>query len=212
MLLMMKAENETLRTSWTLVRRLKVLEDQESWDRFEGLYRRLVMGVAVKAGLRQEEAEDVWQETMASVSKHIQEFETNRARGSFRAWLLKMARWRICDQFRKRLPVAPPSDAPSEATATTPTVERVPDTHAVDLEALCDKEFKEQLLEQGLKVLPHEVKADHYQVFHLAVIEGKPVAEVARMVGCSRAQVYVVKHRVGRALKRIVKRLERELR
>lgn len=207
----MKPESETLRTSWTLVRRLKVLEDQESWDRFEGLYRRLVIGVAVKAGLREDEAEDVWQETLSSVAKHIEEFESNAARGSFRAWLLRMVRWRICDQFRKRLPVAPHHEKSADATVTTPTVDRVPDAHGVDLEALCDEEWKARLLEQASKELQLGVKAQHYQVFHLAVIEGRPLAEVARMVGCSRAQVYVVKHRVGRALSRIVKRLEREL-
>lgn len=119
---------------------LKNLGDDENWQAFHELYSRLIVGVAIKAGLRQEEAEDVLQETMASVSKHIQEFEANPARGKFRAWLLNMARWRIQDQLRRRPVAAAGNAAPPDATATTPTVERVPDPREVDLEGLCHNE------------------------------------------------------------------------
>ena len=64
------------------------------------------MGVARKAGLREEEAKEVLQETMKSVSQHIGTFQADPARGPFRGWLLNMVQWRIRDQVRKRLPVA----------------------------------------------------------------------------------------------------------
>ncbi|MBI4657775.1 MAG: sigma-70 family RNA polymerase sigma factor [Verrucomicrobia bacterium] len=207
----MKPDDVTLRTSWTLVARLKHLDHHDSWQEFFALYRRLILGVAVKAGLQEQEAEDVLQETMASVAKHIQEFEADPKRGSFRAWLLKMARWRIQDQFRKRLPAAGGSATAADATATTPTIERVPDAREVDLERLCDAEWKERLMEQALKELQFEVKAEHYQIFHLLTAEQKRIAEVARMVGRNPAQIYVVKHRVSNALKKIVRRLEKTL-
>ncbi|MBI4657778.1 MAG: sigma-70 family RNA polymerase sigma factor [Verrucomicrobia bacterium] len=87
----MKPLDETLRTRWTLVAQLKNVDHQESWWEFFELYCRLIIGVAIKAGLSEQEAEDVLQETMASVAKHIREFEADPKRGSFRAWLLKMA-------------------------------------------------------------------------------------------------------------------------
>ena len=120
-LLRMKPEDETLRTSWTLVARLKNVDDRERWREFYELYRGLIVGVAMKAGLRKEEAEDVLQETMASVSKNIGNFEANPTRGSFHAWLLKMARWRVLDQLGKRMPAATSSRAAPDSTATTPT-------------------------------------------------------------------------------------------
>jgi RNA polymerase sigma factor (sigma-70 family) len=211
MLLPMKPDDQTLRTSWTLVARIKDPNDQTSWEAFDDLYRPLILGVAVKAGLRPDEAEDVVQETMASMCKHMQEFVPEAGRGSFRAWLLQMARWRIQDQFRKRLPGAACGALPTGSTTTTPTVERLPNPREVDLEALCDEAWKARLRETALKELQLEVKAEHYQVFHLVALEQKPIEDVARMVGRSRAHIYLIKHRVSNALKRIVKRLEKRM-
>ena len=55
------------------------------------------------------------------------------------------------------------------------------------------------------------MKAEHYQIFHLVELEQKPVAEVAAALGRNRAQVYVVKHRVSVALKRILRRLQKQI-
>ncbi len=211
MLRSMKPDDETLRTSWTLVARLKNENDQESWRELYEIYRNLIVGVAVKAGLHEDEAEDALQATMASLSQHIQRFKADPAHGSFRAWLLKTARWRIQDQLRKRLPVDGGRESAQEGTARTATVERVPDGREVDLEHLCDAEWEARLTERALKELPLEVKAEQYQIFHLLVVEQKSIPEVAKMVGRNRAQIYLIKHRVANALKKIVRRLEKEL-
>jgi RNA polymerase sigma factor (sigma-70 family) len=210
MWLSMKADDETLRTRWTLVERIKDPGDIESWNAFYERYKGLVLGVAIKAGLRADEAEDVLQATMASVSKNIGSFEADPAHGSFSAWLLKLARWRILDQFKKRLPSAPSNEEPSDATARTPTVDRLADPKAADLARVCDAERERWLMEKALEELPGQVRAEDYQIFHLLTVQQKPVAEVARMVGKGRAQLYLIKHRVTSVLKRIIKALEKE--
>lgn len=205
----MKSDEDALRTSWTLVARLKNVDDQESWRGFYGLYRGFIVGAAIKAGLREDEAEEVLQDTMAAFANHIQDFSTDPARGSLRAWLLTTARRRIQDRFRKRPPAGADPGTSPPGTATTATVERVPDPREVDLEGLCDAQWEEQIKVQALNELQLAVKAEHYQVFHLLVLEQKPVREVARMVGRNAAQVYLIKHRVTQALKRIAKRLQK---
>jgi len=208
----MEPSSETLRTSWSLVVRLKNTGDQQSWAEFDELYRPLIFRVAVKAGLREDEAQDVVQETMAAMSRSIQDFVASSERGSFRAWLFQMARWRIKDQFQKRLPqAAAGSDAPAGGSARTATVERVPNALEPDLSALCDEAWTSRRRETALKELELEVKAEHYQIFHLAVLEERPIKEVGRIVGRSPAQIYLIKHRVGNVLKRIVKRLGKRL-
>ena len=79
--------------------RLKNLDDGDRWQEFYQLYRGLIVGVARRAGLRESEAEDALQATMASISKNIANFEADPARGPFHAWLLKLARWRITARF-----------------------------------------------------------------------------------------------------------------
>lgn len=207
----MDAEPETLKTSWSLVARLKNLADQDSWSEFDELYRPLILRVALKAGLRADEAQDVVQETMRTMTKHIQTFVADPARGSFRAWLLNLVRWRIADQLGRRLPHRAGVESPTKNTARTPTVERVPDLNGAEFEALCDEEWRQQARELALKELQLKVKAEHYQIFHLLALEERSVEEVAGMVGRHRAQVYLIRHRVGKALKKIVAQVEKRL-
>jgi RNA polymerase sigma-70 factor (ECF subfamily) len=152
------------------------VQDQESWTRFFDLYKPVILGVSRKAGLTEDEAKDVLQATMASLTRKIGEFEADPKRGSFSAWLLQLTRWRIHDQLDKRSPGGSgPGNAPT-ATGVTPTIERVPDTRAVDLEALCDAEWKQRLMQQALRELQLQVKGEHYQIFHLVELEQKPIA------------------------------------
>lgn len=207
----MNAEPEALKTSWTLVARLKNLDDHERWQEFYDLYRGLILGVARKAGLREAEAQEVLQETMSSVSKNIGAFEADAARGSFHAWLLTMARWRILDQFKKRLPASTSNQRAAEATDRTPTVERIPDPQGADLEKICDEEWNRQLLDQAFAELQTSIKAEHYQIFHLLTLQQKPAKEVSRMLGKNIAQIYLIKHRVGKELQGILTKLKRRL-
>src|SRR5438876_10723498 len=99
---MKEPANKLIPTRASLLARLKDWQDQSSWREFFDIYWKLIYGVARKAGLNDAEAQDVVQETMASVAKHMPTFKYDPAVGSFKAWLLKMTRWRITDQLRKR--------------------------------------------------------------------------------------------------------------
>src|SRR5688572_14057001 len=98
---MAEAEVNTRRS---LISRLRDLEDRDSWQDFFDTYWRLIYSVARKAGLNESEAEEVVQETTATVAKCIQEFRYDREVCSFKNWLLHKTRWRIIDQVRKRPP------------------------------------------------------------------------------------------------------------
>jgi len=59
---------ELIPTRRSLLSRLKDWDDQESWKDFFDTYWKLVYGVAIKAGLSDQEAQDVVQETVLSVA------------------------------------------------------------------------------------------------------------------------------------------------
>src|SRR5690348_8528488 len=90
-------------TRHTLLRRIKDWTDEKSWDEFFNIYSKLIFEFARKAGLNEAEARDVVQETITTVAKQIHQFQADGARGSFKSWLLQLARWRVADQMRKRL-------------------------------------------------------------------------------------------------------------
>jgi RNA polymerase sigma-70 factor (ECF subfamily) len=153
----------------------------------------------------------VEQETLLCVAKTIHEFESDPARGSFKHWLLNLTRWRIADQFRRRPPgvaTSPPGDATGTSTRT-PTVERMaaPD----QLEAAWEIEWKRNLLDTAIARLGRRVKPKHLQIFDLYSRRHWPAARVARELGVSLIQVYLVSHRLTKQLREEVKRLGQKL-
>ena len=57
------------KTRKSLIAKLDNWEDQKAWDEFYQIYWRLIYSVAVKAGLRSDEAFDCVQETILSIAK-----------------------------------------------------------------------------------------------------------------------------------------------
>ena len=91
---------ELIPTRASLLSRLKDQRDDESWHDFFNTYWKLVYSVALKAGLTEQEAQDVVQETLITVSRRIPEFRYDPAVCSFKTWLLNLTRWRITARCR----------------------------------------------------------------------------------------------------------------
>ena len=194
-------------TRRSLVSRLRRWDDQASWDEFFNMYWRLIYSVAIKAGLTDQEAEDVVQETVIGVAKKMGEFRYDPTVCSFRGWLLHVTRLRIQDQFRKRLPTF---SHRKRATATTSTLERIPDTADKGLEAVWAAEWEKNIVDVAMTRVKGRVRPEHYQMFYLNAVKEIEAGRVASTFGVSTAQVYLVKHRVARLIKQEVKSLERK--
>src|SRR5438034_8403369 len=138
--------DELIPTRASLIKRLKNWQDQSSWQEFFDIYWKLIYGVARKAGLTDAEAQDVVQETMASVAKHMPTFNYDPAIGSFKAWLLNMTRWRIIGQLRKRGPYAEQRPSCNDTSTRTNLAERVADPAGQALDAVWEAEWENNLL------------------------------------------------------------------
>jgi RNA polymerase sigma-70 factor (ECF subfamily) len=203
---------ELIPTRATLLEKLRDWENQTSWREFFDTYWRLIYSVARKAGLTEVEAQDVVQETLMAVAKHIPTFRYDPALGSFKGWLLKMARWRIVDQLRKRGPLnRHPKRSASRTAARTATVEAIPDPGGAVLDQLWDEEWQTNLLESAVQQVKRKLDPRKYQIFDCYVNKGWDAAKVAKVFGITVEQVYVDKHRITRLIKDEVARLEKEL-
>jgi len=201
--------NELIPTRASLLHRLKNWRDDASWQNFFDTYWKLIYGVARRAGLSDTEAQDVVQETMVSVAKHMPTFKYDPAIGSFKAWLLTMTRWRIIAQFRKRGPIVQPGDdADSTGTAM---VEKLADPAGQTIEAVWEAEWENNLLEAAIARVKRHIEPEKYQIFDFYVNKDWPPAKVAERFNVSVDQVYLVKHRVTEAIKTEVKRLQSEI-
>lgn len=196
-----------METRLSLLSRIRNLDDKESWEQFFDTYWKLIFNVARKSGLTPEEAEEVVQEVVLTVSRKIADFRYDPARGSFKGWLLTTTRWKILDQFGDR----PPAGVQSPPGRNTPLVERLPDPGGPELETIWDEEWRKNLVDAGLERIRQRVRPLQYQIFDCYVIKEWPVADIMQTLGVSRAQVYLAKHRVGRALQHEINLLERQL-
>jgi len=215
---------DSIPTRQSLLARLKDLGDQKSWSQFFESYWRLIHATALKAGLTEVEAQEVVQEVMIAAAKKMPGFTYEPGKDSLKGWLLGVTRWKVADQFRKREKAAltcPPGTLShpmgegrgdgreaDDDTARTSTVERVPDPASLALDAIWDEEWRENLLRAALERVKQTVNPAHYEMYHLHVVQGLSPSETARALGVSTAAVYLAKHRVGRLLKKELKRLE----
>jgi DNA-directed RNA polymerase specialized sigma24 family protein len=88
-------------TRTTLLERVRNWED-EGWEDFFQIYRPVIRSFSIKSGLDQDEAQEVLQDTLVEVARRIKNLEYDRKQGPFRAWLFRLTRWRITNQFHKR--------------------------------------------------------------------------------------------------------------
>lgn len=209
---------ELIPTRETLLSRLKDMGDEESWQEFFETYWKLIYGTARKAGLADDEAQDIVQETVISVAKNIAGFKYDPAICSFKSWMLQLTRWRIINQWKKRqrqqdryFIAGSAANASLEESDGTPILERIPDPAGLDLEAIWEDEWEKHLLSVAMERVKRQVAPEQLQVFDLYCVEQWPARKVARTLGVSVGQVYLAKHRVGRLLKREIKILTRQL-
>lgn len=200
--------DDLIPTRASLIARLKNWQDQSSWQEFFDNYWKLIYGVARQSGLTDAEAQDVVQETMASVAKNLPGFQYDPAIGSFKAWLLQMTRWRIIDQVRKRQPGFLHHQS-SDGTGTG-TVEQVADPKQNTLDTLWEKEWEKRMLEIAVSNVKRKLDPQKYQIFDFYVNKEWPPEKVAERFQISVDQVYLAKCRITELIRIEVARLEKQ--
>jgi RNA polymerase sigma-70 factor (ECF subfamily) len=195
-------------TRRTLLLRLKDLDDQKSWREFFDSYSNLIYSVALKAGLNDAEAKDVVQETVISVARKMDGFNYDPAKGSFKAWLLRLTHWRITDQLRQRRHRGVQAASPTDCVQPASVLDQVLDPNSSPLDRLWDEEWKKALVAAALERIKSQINSRHFQIFELCVLQQWPPAQVARTLRVSTARVYLVRHRVSALFKKAVHQVE----
>jgi len=198
-----------LATRQSLIAQLGDLDDRARWEEFFETYWRLIHSVAMRAGLHDDEAQEVVQETCIAVARNVARYDSKA--GSFKSWLLQMARWRITDQFRKRQEkrFGRRTVSNDDDTRATGTIERLPGSGEGAFTKMWEEEWQRHLLGAALARVKRRVEAKHYQIFDCVVVKQWTAAKAAKELGVNIAQVYLVRHRLKAMLKRELKAIER---
>ena len=199
------------KTRKSLIARLDNWEDQKTWDEFYQTYWRLIYSVAIKAGLRPEEAFDCVQETILSIAKQSKKKLYDPDQGSFKTWLMNMTRWRINDQFRKRKKDTAMVGGGWTDDRKTAIIDRIEDPNGDVLSRLWNVEWKKNIADAALARVKAQVSPKQYKIFDFYVVRQMDAQEVQEKLSVSMAQVYLAKHRVGAVLKKELAKLEDEI-
>jgi RNA polymerase sigma-70 factor (ECF subfamily) len=206
------AGDEFIPTRLSLLSRLKRWDDQEGWREFFDTYWKFLYCIALRAGLSDDDARDVVQETVLAVAKGLREGRFKAAEGSsFKAWLKLIVQRRVASHLRRpRLPLAEPAPG-GDDTAQTPIVEKIPGPEARVVGEVWEEEWAKNLADAAIERVKRRVGAKQFQMFDLYVLKDWPVAEVAKTLHANIAQVYLAKHRVTSLIKQETEKLRKRM-
>jgi RNA polymerase sigma factor (sigma-70 family) len=187
----------------TLIVKLAQQGNSQCWNEFMEQYGNLIYRIALGAGLSHADAQDFVQEIALNVQASANDL-ADRTKGSPKAWLRQLVRWRLIDWHRKnaRERLANPvfKDQLSGTSSTAPD-ERLSDPEGGGFNALWDKEWNSHLYNEAMRRLKSQVSLKDFQVFHLRVVDSVPPAEIAKLYGIAESTVDVIVHRLRGLLK-----------
>jgi RNA polymerase sigma-70 factor (ECF subfamily) len=165
--------------------------ETDAWRDLTDLYRPLILGWLNRQGVHARDLEDLCQEVLLSVVKHLPGFQHSGHRGAFRAWLRTIVCSRTADYWRA-------IDAGSQAvggSGATAALQEIADPDS-ELNRQWDEEHDRYVLQCLLDLMEEEFEPLTLQAFRRLALDGASGAEAAQELGLSVASVYVAKSRV----------------
>jgi RNA polymerase sigma-70 factor (ECF subfamily) len=205
------SENAFIPTRRSLLSRLRSWEHEDSWREFFDIYWRLVYNFAVKAGLDDAAAQDVVQETIISVAEKLPTFKYDPSLGSFKGWLLQIARRRVADHLRARYRAGAGCTVSADDTSVRAKLCSTEAPSTSDLELIWEGQWREHIAQAATDRIKRQIRPEQFQIFDLAVLQRWPARQVAQALGVTLTQVYMARHRVGRMIAKEVRRLEKKV-
>ena len=165
--------------------------ETNAWKDLAELYRPLILGWLNRQGVPAVDLEDLSQEVLLSVFKHLPTFQHSGNRGAFRSWLRTIVCSRTADYWRA-------SDACAQAqggSGATAALQQIADPDS-ELNRQWDEEHDRYVLDCLLDMVEEEFEPTTLRAFRRLALDGVSGADVAQELGLSVAAVYVAKSRV----------------
>jgi RNA polymerase sigma-70 factor, ECF subfamily len=190
-------------TSESLLMRLRLEPaDDDAWGRFVDRYGPLIRAWCRARGLGEADTHDVCQDVLAKLVTALKSFSYDPMR-RFRGWLRTIVVHSLHDHHRQR------RHQPTRGSGDTGVIELLANQEARDdLIARLDQAFDLELLERAMAAVQARVAPHNWQAFVLTVLEGRPVAETARVLEIHEGIVYVARCKIQKMLKCEILRLE----
>jgi RNA polymerase sigma-70 factor (ECF subfamily) len=165
--------------------------EENAWKDLADLYRPLIIGWLNRQGVPAGDLEDLSQEVLLSVVKHLPSFQHSGQRGAFRSWLRTIVCSRTTDYWRAADARAQPSGGSGAAVA----LQQIADPDS-ELNRHWDEEHDHYVLQCLLDLVDEEFEPLTLQAVRRLAFDGVSGAAAAQELGLSVSAVYVAKSRV----------------
>jgi RNA polymerase sigma-70 factor (ECF subfamily) len=162
---------------------------EDAWKDLTELYRPLILGWLSRQGVPAGDLEDLAQDVLLSVVRHLPSFEHSGNRGAFRAWLRTIVCSRTTDYWRSARTNANGRSFPASA------LQHIADPDS-DLNRQWDEEHDRYVIRCLLDLVDQDFEPTTMQAFRRTALDGATGADVAAELGISIAAVYMAKSRV----------------
>jgi RNA polymerase sigma-70 factor (ECF subfamily) len=165
--------------------------EADAWKDLTDLYRPLIIGWLNRQGVPAIDLEDLSQDVLLSVVKHLPTFEHSGNRGAFRSWLRTI----VCSRTNNYWRAIEVSTQASGGSGATAALQQIADPDS-DLNRQWDQEHDRYVIHCLLDLIEAEFEPATRRAFRRLALDGASGAEVAEELGMSVAAVYVAKSRV----------------
>lgn len=168
----------------------------ERWQKFDGMYRPIVLAWCQRRGLQVSDASDVTQEVFLKMPDKIATFDESKAK--FRSWLKTVVHNSATDFYRRRAK-EPQWDA-GGSTALHEMLQNLAADDAIDELSTALEGRDESLAKEVCDRVRAQVDEKSWQIYWALVMENRPPSEVAKEAGILTTSVYKTKDRITKRL------------
>ena len=189
-------------TNTSLLMGLKDRSNNRVWGEFFERYQPMLLALARRLGLNDQDAQDAAQETLLAFVSTYREGAYDREKGRLRTWLFGIASHKVRDIQRRKGRQKVIADNEN----TTRFLNKVPDDHSIS--EAWEAEWAKAVLGECMKQVREQVKPQTMKAFELFALEGQPAEKVAAELGMTENAVWIAKNRVVSRMRKLQEDLE----
>lgn len=189
-------------TRASLILRLQNEADVAAWDEFVGIYGPVIFRAATRRGFQQADADNLVQEVLLAVAQSVSRWLERDDRGSFRHWLLSLARNHAVDMLAKRATRSLGDDGSKAQRVLNemPVVD--------EIGSLIDLEYRRSVFQWAARQIQTSVTESTWRAFWLTHVEGLSVQQAADELQARPGNIYLGRSRVMARIRKLVDQYE----
>ena len=169
----------------------------EAWAVFHSRYRDVILGWCLRRGLPPDAAEDLTQDVLLKLFRHLPRYRHDAEKGLFRGWLTAVVNTALSNFWRGQ------RRRPERGVGGTAFLERLGGLASPEAASELSVAIEDRARTTAAEVLERvraRLKETTWQAFYQTVVDERPAAEVAAELKLSVASVYKASYRVKQML------------